>query len=252
MAASSANGGRGRPRRAGSDWLLPRLEDKAPASRMGRSIRRTSQCGRARLRRDLGDRWLERGVRSRRRRRCAFFSVAQEDELTFSTADHPRARFTPIIDSRKPASGSLSQASPPGNDSPPDEGSFETISNGDVLERGEMENPETGRPAAYEEVWRRLPLLRDGGPSRTLILESTEDNTVGKAFIGRVGNYELGMVDGKDGFGVVRRERQGGIWRMVCANGAGRLLPTPHEGEEYLEGAVVQLAGRPWRVLEST
>ncbi|BGO91348.1 hypothetical protein NBRC10512v2_003617 [Rhodotorula toruloides] len=140
----------------------------------------------------------------------------------------------------------------PGEDTPPDEGSFETLTNGDVLERGEMENPETGKVAQYEEVWRRLPLSQDDGPPRIVIFESVGDEADGKAFVGRVGDYELGMVDGAEGFGVVRRERKEGIWQVVCANGAGRLLPTLDGAQEYAEGDTVQLAGRAWRVIEST
>ncbi|EGU11844.1 Proteophosphoglycan 5 [Rhodotorula toruloides ATCC 204091] len=103
------------------------------------------------------------------------------------------------------------------DDSPPDEGSFKTLPNGDVLERGEMVNPETGKIAAYEEVWRRLPLSQDDGPPRIVILECVGDEADGKAFVGRVGDYKLGMVDGAGGFGVVRRERGDGVWRAVCA-----------------------------------
>ncbi|BGP07774.1 hypothetical protein NBRC10512_007088 [Rhodotorula toruloides] len=165
--------------------------------------------------------------------------------------DRPRARFTPVIDSRRPASSTRSRNSPP-PDTPPDEGSFETLTNGDVLERGEMENPETGKVAQYEEVWRRLPLSQDDGPPRIVIFESVGDEADGKAFVGRVGDYELGMVDGAEGFGVVRRERKEGIWQVVCANGAGRLLPTLDGAQEYAEGDTVQLAGRAWRVIEST
>ncbi|KAK4333915.1 hypothetical protein RTBOTA2_002634 [Rhodotorula toruloides] len=166
--------------------------------------------------------------------------------------DHPRARFTPVIDSRRPASSSRSRTSPPPDDSPPDEGSFKTLPNGDVLERGEMVNPETGKIAAYEEVWRRLPLSQDDGPPRIVILECVGDEADGKAFVGRVGDYKLGMVDGAGGFGVVRRERGDGVWRAVCATGAGRLLPTLDGVQEYVEGHTVQLAGRAWRVLESS
>ncbi|GAA6027471.1 hypothetical protein JCM8097_007879 [Rhodosporidiobolus ruineniae] len=167
--------------------------------------------------------------------------------------DRPRARFTPIIDSRSPSFGrsSASSSTPPPADSSPDEGSFETLPNGDVLEKGEMLNPDSGRVEPYEEVWRRLPLTWDGSEAKITILERDDED--GRAFLGRVGDWEVGMVDGKSGFGVVWRERRRGEWEDVHRNEAGVGLPSLEKELLTAEkGGLVDLGGRTWKVIEKS
>ncbi|GJN89128.1 hypothetical protein Rhopal_002102-T1 [Rhodotorula paludigena] len=135
--------------------------------------------------------------------------------------NHPRTRFDAVIDSRRSSSHPTSDDRPAS-----DEGSFETLPDGDVLEHGVMLRPETGNSAPYEEVWRRLPLARDRQPPRILILEARDDQRHEHAFLGRVGDYELGLLDGPAGFGVVRRElNEEGEWVTVASNELGRMLP---------------------------
>ncbi|GAA5885549.1 hypothetical protein JCM6882_007463 [Rhodosporidiobolus microsporus] len=168
--------------------------------------------------------------------------------------EHPRARFTAVIDSRSPAFSSSSSKPPPAEDSPPDEGSFETLPNGDVLERGEMLNSATGQVQPYEEVWRRLPLVNrseEGERVRVLILEAADQ--AGKAFIGQVGDRELGMSDGAAGFGIVWREKRAGGWEVIRRNKAGEALPSLEGVSQSLrQGDTVDLGGRTWRVVESS
>lgn len=100
-----------------------------------------------------------------------------------------RARFTPIFDSDRPDANG---PSPDAEDvDGPDEGSFTTLPNGDVLEHGEMRRPETRIKTPYEELWRRLPLTADGGQPLILLLESVGDDGE-KAFLGRVGEHQVG------------------------------------------------------------
>lgn len=139
---------------------------------------------------------------------------------------------------------------------PPDEGSFEPLPNGDVLEKGVMLRPETGLVSAYEEVWRRLPLTRT---PRVVFLEHKRADGRETAYVGRVGDYELGMLDGEDGFAAVRREKRTDgdgeeQWETLFVSGddAAQRLPSlahvaPLEGETK-----IVLEGRTWRVIEAS
>ncbi|GAA5908196.1 hypothetical protein JCM8208_000340 [Rhodotorula glutinis] len=167
--------------------------------------------------------------------------------------EHPRARFTALLDSRLPPSSSSSSSSIPDAAAPPDEGSFSPLPNGDVLETGSMLRPSTGLVAPYEEVWRRLPVAPD---ARVVFLELVAGQHA-QAYVGRVGDYELGLVrDAEGGFGAVRRERRSGEdgrWETVFEAGEGARLPSlagfdvPHDG-----ATEVELAGRTWRVIEAS
>ncbi|GAA5970858.1 hypothetical protein JCM11641_004483 [Rhodosporidiobolus odoratus] len=172
--------------------------------------------------------------------------------------EHPRASFEALIDSRRPlshasASSADSSSTLPAEEAPPDEGSFETLENGDVLETGEMLNTDTGKVQPYEELWRRLPLTQtqDAGEQlQIVILESEGEGE--KAFLGRVGDWELGMVDASDGFGVVRREKRGEHWVEVYRNRAAVGLPSI-EGippGSARTGEAIELGGRSWHVVE--
>ncbi|GAA6007917.1 hypothetical protein JCM10207_004923 [Rhodosporidiobolus poonsookiae] len=173
---------------------------------------------------------------------------------------HPRARFEAILDSRNPPFSSSSSSAPSGSSpssnpaDPPsaDEGSFEPLPNGDVLETGEMLNLDTGTVQPYEEVWRRLPFVHDHGAAvRIVVLERADETS--RAYVGRVGDWEVGLVDSKEGFGAVRRERRSdGTWEEVYVNEAGRGLPSCVGEEKAVEGETVELDGQIWRVIESS
>ncbi|GAA5860019.1 hypothetical protein JCM1840_001843 [Sporobolomyces johnsonii] len=164
--------------------------------------------------------------------------------------EHNRARFTPIIDSRRPLASS---STAPLSEDQPDEGTFTPLPNGDVLETGSMLNPDTGLVQDYEEIWRRLPLQagRETGEVGVIILELESRSTRVRAFLGRVGDYEIGMEDAERGFGVVQRVRREGEWQTVCCNEAGSGLPAvPLKVPAWEQGSTVELGGRMWQVLE--
>ncbi|EIN11197.1 hypothetical protein PUNSTDRAFT_25082, partial [Punctularia strigosozonata HHB-11173 SS5] len=64
-----------------------------------------------------------------------------------------KSRWIHLIDSRG--------ADWEGEDGREDSGIFETLPNGDDLERGEMLDPASGKIRPYEEVWRDDPLPSD-------------------------------------------------------------------------------------------
>ncbi|GAA5923207.1 hypothetical protein JCM1841_005930 [Sporobolomyces salmonicolor] len=166
--------------------------------------------------------------------------------------EHVRARFTPVIDSRRPLASSPSTA-PPSEDTSaePDEGTFTPLPNGDVLETGSMLNPDTGLVQEYEEIWRRWPLQAGKGKGKVEVIILESRSTRGRAFLGRVGDYEIGMEDAERGFGVVRRVRREGEWETVCCNEAGLGLPAvPLEMAAWEQGSTVELGGRIWEVVE--
>lgn len=175
------------------------------------------------------------------------------------STEHPRARFTALLDSHRPSSSSPSSSLADQDDdaaAPPDEGSFAPLPNGDVLERGSMQRPETGLVAPYEEVWRRLPIAPD---ARVVFLElAPSPGAHEQAYVGRVGEYELGVVrDAEGGLGAVRRERrerrEDGRWETVFEAGDGARLPSLAEFDVPRDGASeVELGGRTWRVIEAS
>ncbi|GAA5850206.1 hypothetical protein JCM9279_003565 [Rhodotorula babjevae] len=167
--------------------------------------------------------------------------------------EHPRARFTALLDSR--LSPSASSSSPTAAAAVlPDEGSFAPLHNGDVLETGSMMRPETGLVAPYEEVWRRLPVAPD---ARVVFLEliPAPGAPHEQAYVGRVGEYELGVARDVGGtFGAVRRERrEDGRWETVFEAGEGARLPSLADFDVPRDsGSEVELAGRTWRVVEAS
>lgn len=179
------------------------------------------------------------------------------DQLHCRDTD-PRARFTAIFDSHRlhlensggegPANGDIA------DDDLPDEGSFSTLPNGDVLERGEMRRPETGEVTPYEELWRRLPLTRDKDePVRVVMLESTDARD--KAFLGRVGDHEIGIAHrGVRVLARIRRLSDTG-WKTTMATDAADEWPFPDLDSVDLLAAKaggVELLGRRWQVIEQS
>jgi len=169
------------------------------------------------------------------------------------STEHPRARFTALLDSHRPTPSSPSSLADDSAAAPPDEGSFAPLPNGDVLEKGSMHRPETGLVAPYEEVWRRLPIAPD---ARVVFLElAPSPGAHEQAHVGRVGEYELGVVrDAEGGFGAVRRERrEDGRWETVFEAGEGARLPSLGEFDVPRGGtSEVELGGRTWRVIEAS
>ncbi|ORY92580.1 hypothetical protein BCR35DRAFT_348952 [Leucosporidium creatinivorum] len=169
--------------------------------------------------------------------------------LPDSTPENPKAVFDANIDSRRPPPN---PSSPSPTDPPlPDEGSFTTLPNGDVLETGSMSNPDAdGAVQPYEEVWRRFPVEED---VRVLILASED----GKAFIGRVGRWEVALKDATNStpFLAWRRDQQEDGWAEIyLVGGEEARWQLPHLPDEVAGGVGdrVELGGRSWVIKENS
>jgi hypothetical protein len=92
----------------------------------------------------------------------------------------------------------------------PDEGTFETLDNGDQLETGEMACPEKGGAITpYEEVWRGLPVPAAERFPYAWILQSVEASAKdldGTVFLGKVGGEFVAMGSVKGGAFSTSRE----------------------------------------------
>lgn len=161
--------------------------------------------------------------------------------MTLSQLGHPALRWEHILNSRPPSSL-------------PDQGSFTTLPNGDVAERGIMYNPKTNLIEEYVEVWRRIPIKSLVTKTVTLLERVEEDGS--KAFIGRYGDHALGVgvsVMGK--FQAWRAEWDSGRgdWRVNYDFGdavdAIGLLPR-HQVEWKVGQKIVLDSGRSWLVRE--
>jgi hypothetical protein len=126
-----------------------------------------------------------------------------------------------------------------------------------LLETGQMPNPdapETERDvnAAFEEVWEVLE-LPVGSP--VVFLESTaEEEGLGKAFLARVGDYQLGLKDDcKGNYTAWRDELRDGKWTEVYNIGTGAkegVKPLGGDLPAWEKGAVVHHGDRKWVVRE--
>lgn len=164
-------------------------------------------------------------------------------------AENPKAVFDATIDSRRPPPN---PSSPSSTEPPlPDEGSFTNLPSGDVLETGSMANSDAGGVVQpYEEVWRRYPVEED---VRVLIVASEDD----KAFIGRVGGWEVALKDATDStdFLAWRRDKEEAGWAEIYVVGgdkARRELPCLPEEVSGEVGDRVELGGRSWVIKENS
>jgi hypothetical protein len=118
-----------------------------------------------------------------------------------------------------------------------------------------MYNPKTTLAEAYVETWRRA---RMGRSAEVVLLERRD----GRAFVGRVGPYALGLREGADGepFGAWRDEMTDGEWVRVKQvgldgkDGEGKLprLPISVVGLEGWDvGKTVALGDDEWIVREN-
>lgn len=128
----------------------------------------------------------------------------------------PVLRWDHIIDSR-------------GGTDTGDEGAFEVLPNGDVLETGSMFNPARGKDESYEEIWRRFPVTP---PAQYCVLERIDgawgDDAVKdkRAFLGRFGPRALGVEQDGSTFRAYRDELKGGAgWSRVYEFDVGTVVP---------------------------
>lgn len=170
--------------------------------------------------------------------------VTKGADLPLRSLDNPKASFEAVIDSRRFTSA------PTDDPSPPDEGSFETLPNGDVLETGSMANPDAGGAIQeYEEVWRRFPIDQE---QIEVAIFAREDE---KAFVGRVGKWEVGMseaLEGEDGFAAWRFEEEPtSDWTEVARVGsAKRVVRVTSEMCRLKVREVVKIGSFEWKRTE--
>ncbi|WVW83614.1 hypothetical protein I302_105635 [Kwoniella bestiolae CBS 10118] len=157
-------------------------------------------------------------------------TVAHVGEVEGSTKENPILKWDHIIDSRPPTDM-------------PDQGKFETLPNGDVIEIGIMHNPKTNLYEDYVETWRRMKLPSS---SPYVVLESQEEGV--QAYLGRVGEHALGLAKSKDEEYCAWRDRlESGEWKRICEFGSAveKLLPRlPSDlPVEWSKGETVHLNG---------
>jgi hypothetical protein len=101
----------------------------------------------------------------------------------YKVQPHPnKSRWIHLIDSRG--------AEWEGEHGIEDSGVFETLPNGDELERGEMLNPVSGKVGPYEEVWRDEPLP----PNLQVTVALTETDGGVKGVVVRMGQWLQGIL----------------------------------------------------------
>lgn len=128
-----------------------------------------------------------------------------------------------------------------------DEGTFESLPNGDVNETGTMYNPKTDKYEPYIETWRRY---KETPGAEYCVLERIGE---GQAFLGRVGDRALGLAKAEsEVYSAWRDELQESKWIrrfQISGQGIATLPQLPvHLPEEWSEGSQVQLGGHSWIV----
>lgn len=117
----------------------------------------------------------------------------------------------------------------------PDEGDMWPQENGDVLEKGCMRHPTSGKKVAYEELWADIVILpirshsKNTAERKCVVLKSDSDGT--KGLIIRVGQYIQGMMRSSEGLRLVQFEWQArpsqgdevGVWTKTLSLGRGHI-----------------------------
>lgn len=127
-------------------------------------------------------------------------------------------------------------------------GSFKTLPNADVEERGTMYNPETQQNEEYVEIWRRHFTAVGAA---FFVLESKTDT--GEFYLGRVGTRALGLGVTKAGEYVAwRADLVEGNWDVVFKQDQSGALPMMPSDPSWLKGTVmgdkITLRDREWVV----
>lgn len=146
-------------------------------------------------------------------------------------------RWDSIIDSRPPTEL-------------PDEGTFTTQPDGDVLETGVMWNPKTISNEEFVERWRRFP--KDAG-WEYYVLERVDAGWGGdgnRAFLGRLGPRALGIARVNGAVIAWRDEWENGGWKRVYAFDNGldleEIIPALPAQIDGIEGGTIQHDGAEW------
>ena len=137
-----------------------------------------------------------------------------------------------------------------------DEGDMFMLPNGDEIEVGFMENPDTGREEIYKEYWAEAPGADGsggGGKSPCVVAEAGMGEGSGrKGRMVRIGDFCQGVVDGGEGEGVVamRSLKKDGKW---VNDGRSKEGPFPctwvcEDGRKV--GDVTECDGMEWEITE--
>lgn len=174
----------------------------------------------------------------------------------------PSLEFIPLINSVPPP--------PPDIEKLPDQGSFRTLSNEDVEERGTMFNPKTIRNENYIEIWRRMALRspyagQSAHPPSLLVGRSPSDADRVQAYVGYIGQFALGIAcierSGGEGRFIAWREEYDskGKWRRVFSIGSdgelARYVPSVSSfapGSLHDRDSKIVAEGPEWIVLHSS
>ena len=152
----------------------------------------------------------------------AFAGTSSHDSLT------NQAKWTHTVDSRYPDTSDLV-----------DKGEFETLENGDTVERGTMRDLDDGKVKPYEEVWRDE--VAEGAECVVLELNTTTEGVRVVGLVVRLGDWCQGIL--RDGETVtVERWHQR---RLVFRHGEGQLPCDLAYDAKHDESAL--LSGHEWR-----
>lgn len=172
------------------------------------------------------------------------WAMAGIKEWLNTEADPPKARFTPILTTRS----ELQNA---------DEGTFSTLDNGDILETGEMLDPNTGRVRRYSEIWRDLPINKGS----VFILEgigTSDAPTIQRAWLAKMGNYQAAVAKiSEDKFLAWTAEKVAGRpgWDVTKFAGpvdaATIVLPIEDPSPLWGVGTLFEANGITWLVKEA-
>ncbi|KAL8724976.1 MAG: hypothetical protein Q9166_007650 [cf. Caloplaca sp. 2 TL-2023] len=138
-----------------------------------------------------------------------------------------------------------------------DTGEMIELEGGDVLEKGEVVDEETGEVRRYEELWGEVELdTVEGGEGRTCVVARTDEEGVDwRGMMIRIGGFCQGILKGRDGLAVERwewvRGEGGGKWERTVRFGEGE-LPCGEivDGGEFEEGVKMDCGGIRWVVVE--
>ena len=133
------------------------------------------------------------------------------------------------------------------------------LENGDVLEKGEIIDEDTGAVTHYEELWQELRthFWSQDSWRKCVVLKTLDEDKDNMGLAIRCGSFAQGILKSREGFTVEQ-------WDFVCGEHAGRYESTVRLGEgempcegllkgglgEMEEGEKVCVGGVEWVVVE--
>ncbi|KAJ4487731.1 hypothetical protein J3R30DRAFT_3695324 [Lentinula aciculospora] len=152
----------------------------------------------------------------------------------YRSTDKERTKFTHLIDSRTKDPSEIA-----------DYGYNTTLSDGTILEKGEMVNPETRKITAYEEVWRDEKSNSDGA----VFLQNVTSN----GWYARVGSWQLALGrNSADVFWAFQAHLLDQRWDIVHSVGfTDSVTLLPEDISDWTEGEEVTWNSDRWRILEN-